>query len=57
MYLKHGLSQTPEYRCWQQIKSRCLEQLAKRVPYKKVAADFGIGYSLVGKIKRGQSWA
>jgi hypothetical protein len=33
------------------------EQLAKRVPYKKVAADFGIGYSLVGKIKRGQSWA
>lgn len=24
MYFKHGLSQTAEYRCWQQIKARCL---------------------------------
>jgi hypothetical protein len=24
MYLKHGLSQTLEYKCWQQIKARCL---------------------------------
>lgn len=24
MYHKHGRSQTPEYRCWQQLKARCL---------------------------------
>ena len=24
MNLKHGLSRTPEYQCWQQIKARCL---------------------------------
>lgn len=24
MYLKHGRSQLPEYKCWQQIKQRCL---------------------------------
>ena len=24
MPLKHGLSQSPEYKCWQQIKARCL---------------------------------
>jgi len=24
MHFKHGLSQTPEYKCWQQIKARCL---------------------------------
>lgn len=24
MYTKHNLSQTPEYKCWQQIKARCL---------------------------------
>jgi hypothetical protein len=24
MYLKHGLSKTPEYKCWQQLKARCI---------------------------------
>lgn len=24
MYLKHGMTNTPEYRCWQQLKNRCL---------------------------------
>lgn len=35
MYLKHGLSNTPEYRCWQQIKARCLN------PEHRAYADYG----------------
>jgi len=32
MYFKHNLSQTPEYKCWQQIKSRCLNQDHRAYP-------------------------
>lgn len=35
MYLKHGLSNTPEYKCWQQIKARCLN------PNHRAYADYG----------------
>lgn len=33
------------------------QQIAEGVPYKVVAETFGIGYSLVGKIKRSENWA
>jgi hypothetical protein len=32
MYLKHNRSQTPEYKCWQQIKARCLNPGHKAYP-------------------------
>ncbi len=32
MYLKHGLSNTPEYKCWQQIKARCLSPKHRAYP-------------------------
>jgi hypothetical protein len=32
MYLRHGRSQTPEYKCWQQIKARCLNPNHKAYP-------------------------
>ena len=32
MNFKHGLSKTPEYRCWQQIKERCLNPKHKAYP-------------------------
>lgn len=32
MHFKHGLSQTPEYKCWQQIKARCLNANHKAYP-------------------------
>jgi hypothetical protein len=33
MYLKHNLSRTPEYRCWQQIKARCLNPNHRAFPH------------------------
>lgn len=35
MHLKHGLSKTPEYKCWQQLKARCLN------PNHRAYADYG----------------
>jgi hypothetical protein len=32
MYLKHNRSQTPEYKCWQQVKARCLNPNHKAYP-------------------------
>lgn len=32
-YHKHGLSQTPEYKCWQQIKARCLNPNHRAFPH------------------------
>lgn len=32
MYVKHDLSRTPEYRCWQQIKARCLNTNHRAYP-------------------------
>jgi hypothetical protein len=32
VHFKHGLSQTPEYKCWQQIKARCLNPSHKAYP-------------------------
>lgn len=32
MYLKHGLSNTPEYKCWQQLKARCLNPNHRAYP-------------------------
>jgi hypothetical protein len=32
MYLRHGQSQTPEYKCWQQIKARCLNENHRAYP-------------------------
>jgi hypothetical protein len=32
MFLKHGLSTTPEYKCWQQIKARCLNPTHRAYP-------------------------
>jgi len=32
---KHGMSQTPEYKCWQQIKARCLN------PHHRAYPDYG----------------
>jgi len=33
MYLSHGLSKTPEYHCWQQIKARCLNPNHRMFPH------------------------
>lgn len=32
MYMKHGASDRPEYKCWQQIKARCLNPNHKAYP-------------------------
>lgn len=33
MYEKHNQSKTPEYRCWQQIKARCLNPNTRAYPH------------------------
>jgi hypothetical protein len=33
MYIKHNLSKSPEYRCWQQIKARCLNPNHRMYPH------------------------
>jgi len=57
MFLKHGLSSTPEYKCWQQIKERCLNPNHRAYPnyggrgitlYEGWINDFSAFYAYVG---------
>ncbi len=65
MNFKHGLSNTPEYKCWQQIKARCLNPNHQSYPeyggrgvtvFEGWVADFGLFLEHVGKRPSQEFW-